>query len=206
MWWAGAGRGRPSKLAGAGPTTMPPRVGPGRGSGAFLVHTAMLQLLYHLDTYTTLASLLDNVACDDTAALLPHLAPLAARFPAYPCSAPLRSRLAHLVLRSWDAHAAYFAPPLLSWAEAWLAATLWGSVLMTSALLLSPVCRRSSRAQLAYIAATAAAELFLPVASLLAGTPPPSYLRQYLPDVPGFVAVGALMGVSGTGRLVCCSA
>ncbi|GIL55879.1 hypothetical protein Vafri_11370 [Volvox africanus] len=171
---------------------------------SYLVLSVALCLVYHADTYTHLARVLNHAVCvAEPDVFHAHLANgLRPQFPDYPCTAqpsdsPTRQQLLYLLVRSYASHAAYLKPPVLSPSEAWCFVSVIFTWLFTFAILLPPLRRRlSARIQLVWLAANLVNDLFTP--SLCWGllhTAPPSFVRHYTPVLCESLGYTALVGL-----------
>ncbi|GLI65427.1 hypothetical protein VaNZ11_008998 [Volvox africanus] len=171
---------------------------------SYLVLSVALCLVYHADTYTHLARVLNHAVCVVEPDIFhAHLAKgLRSQFPDYPCTAqppdsPTRQQLLYLLVRSYASHAAYLKPPVLSPSEAWCFVSVILTWLFTFAILLPPLRRRlSARIQLVWLAANLANDLFTPpLCWALLHTAPPSFIRHYTPVMCEALGYTVLFGL-----------
>ncbi|GIM04272.1 hypothetical protein Vretimale_8852 [Volvox reticuliferus] len=171
---------------------------------SYLVHSVILCLVYHADTYTHLARILNRAVCvAEPDVFHAHLAKgLRPQFPDYPCTAlpsdvPTRQQLLYLLVRSYASQAAYLKPPVLSPPEAWCFVSVVLTWLFTFAILLPPLRRRlSARIQVAWLFTNMANDLFTP--SFCWGimhTAPPSCIYHYTPVMCEALGYTVLVGL-----------
>ncbi|EFJ44595.1 hypothetical protein VOLCADRAFT_106370 [Volvox carteri f. nagariensis] len=145
----------------------------------YLVQTLALCFVYHADTFTHIARLLNHAVCvaQPSEPFHARLGPgLRNQFPDYPCPSaavstaaasgpPNRQQLRYLLARPFASHAAYLLPPLLSVSEAWCLVSLFLTWSYTVVLLLPPLRRRlraAPRLQLGWLLANVVNDTIVP--------------------------------------------
>ncbi|GLC65652.1 hypothetical protein PLESTF_000325500 [Pleodorina starrii] len=175
-----------------------------QGWTALLVQSVTLCLLYHADTFTHLARVLNHSSCaPEPDAFHAHLAAgLRAQFPDFPCAdrptdSPTPKQLLYLLARSYATHAAYFKPPVLSLPESWCSINVVLTWLYTAALVVPPLRRRLSPSlQAAWLNACLLNDLFVPsICWGLLGSAPPSCVPHYTPSTCEALGYTALVGL-----------